>query len=97
MDVDLNSQLTLKLALQIAGGALVVAAAFAAWIYSQFVKPQIDDQARRLRDLEVTSATRVRLIDEVKAIDGAVRVLENKVSVLDASESQRNQIGRAHV
>ena len=90
MDVDLNSQLTLKLALQLAGGALVVAAAFAAWIYSQFVKPQLDDQAKRLRELEVTSATRIGLLDEVKTIDGTVRTLENKVSVLDASESQRN-------
>ena len=48
-----------------------------------------DDHATRLRDLEVTSATRTRLLDQVKEVDDKVRVLENKVSVLEASENQR--------
>lgn len=90
MDIDLNSQLTVKLALQLACGALVIAAAFAAWIYSQFIKPPTDNHAERLRQLELDAARRMKLPEVVKEVDDKVRAMEIKVSVLEASESQRN-------
>ena len=87
--MNLDDQLTVKLALQLGGAGLVIAAAFAAWIYAQFIKPSIDALENKVRSLELTAAERTKLPARVDAIETDVRAIDKRVVALESSESQR--------
>jgi hypothetical protein len=98
--MNLETILDVRLALKLIGGALFLAAAFASWIYLQFIRPTVegpskrtDDIEGRLRVFELAAATAEGkdLPDRVSNLEERSRQLELDVNTLKSSESQRNQ------
>jgi hypothetical protein len=90
--MDLNTTLTVRLGMQILGGGLLLAAAFAAWIYVQFIKPLLDDLKNKTDELGVTAATAIGrdIPVRIDRLELKVPSIETDVAVLKASEEQRN-------
>ncbi len=92
LNFDLNTTLNVKLALGFLGAALLLAIGLAAWIYSQFVKPPIEDLQKRLREFELATAEQSGKDFPVRVskLEERIREVELDVNTLKTSENQRS-------
>lgn len=90
---NLDTDITVKVGLELIGGGVAVAAAFAAWIYAQFIRPVTDELRKRVRVVETSTATQAgkELPDRIAKLEERVPTIDKDVAVLLASEQTRNQ------
>jgi hypothetical protein len=99
----MDDSVTIKLALQIAGGILTIIAGFSAWIYTQFIAKNVNrveqrlerlsaDHTNRIAALELERAQRAGtdLPDRLSRLEVQVSSVDKEVAVLKASEAERN-------